>query len=66
MIDPATGDPVIVTPSTRSPEPALDQPTRLAPGRVLAYVVVVGLGLVLGAFIAFVGLLFSGGLPALC
>lgn len=59
MIDPATGDPVIVTPSSLSPDTELDRPTRLSPGRVLAYVLVIGLGLVLGAF---VGLLFGGGL----
>ena len=62
MIDPATGDPVIVGPPTAIPDHVDDQRRRVSPGRVIAYMIVVPAGLLIGAFVAFIGLLFSGAL----
>lgn len=62
MIDAKTGEPVVITGQCPMPATLLHEPARPSPIRVLAYLAVVTVGLMLGAFAGLVGLILFGGI----
>ena len=61
MIDASTGEPVVMTARAPMPQAPSQEPVRVSPLRVLAYILMVAAGLLLGAIVGLIGLIFFGG-----